>query len=131
MAVLQSEGQRGGERVRGGITVLCMETSPRDWGPPREREGTTPWPGAARPPASPSSTGFTLPGRMGWMEVSGDREGRLVVLVSIILTSSDSGDISWLRKSSLKLERLDHSLSRSVHLLSQTEEMQTNKTLQL
>ena len=65
------------------------------------------------------------------MEVSGDSEGRLVVLVSIILTSGEVSDISWLRKSSLKLERLDHSLSRSVHLLSQTEEMQTNKTLQL
>ena len=123
MAGRQREGQRGGERVRGGITVLCMETSPRDWGPPSDMEGTTPWPGApARPPASPSSTGFTLPGRMGCMEVSGLREGRLVVLVSSILTRAEAGDISGLRKSSLKLERLDHSLSHSVHLLSQTEE---------
>ena len=91
MAVRQSEGQRGGERVRGGITVLCMETSPRDWGPPSDMEGTTPWPGApARLPASPSSTGFTLPGSMGCMEVSGEREGRVVVvLVSIILTSAE------------------------------------------
>ena len=111
MAVRQSEGQRGGERVRGGITVLCMETSPRDWGPARDMEGTTPWPGPpARTPARLSSTGFTLPGRMGCMEVSGDSEGRLVVLVSIILTSGEVSDISGLRKSSLKLERLDHSL---------------------
>ena len=56
------------------------------------------------------------------MEVSGLREGRLVVLVSSILTRAEAGDISGLRKSSLKLERLDHSLSHSVHLLSQTEE---------
>ena len=88
MAVRQSEGQRGGERVRGGITVLCMETSPRDWGPARDMEGTTPCPGPAswEDGASVSSSGLTRPGSMGWMEVSGDSEGKLGGLVSIILT---------------------------------------------
>ena len=79
--------QRGGERVRGGITVLCMETSPRDWAPDRDMEGTTPCPATVvREPGWVSSSGLTLPGRMGWMEVSGEREGRLGGLVSIMLT---------------------------------------------
>merc|ERR1719347_2021472 len=82
-------------------------------------EGTaTPWwPGLTaswlEPEVRVSSRGLTLD-MIGWMEVSGARVGRLVVLVNIILTSNTHLE---LRTITLK----DFSFT-DFHLISQTEE---------
>ena len=78
-----SEGQSGGERVRGGITVLWMETSCNaDGWVVTGMVGvatTTPLPVPGL--LAVCSRGFTLDGMMGWMEVSGARLTRAAGLV--------------------------------------------------
>ena len=76
----QREGHRGGDKVRGGITVLWIETSCKGCG--TGMLGTTPcgtlgfWEGA-------SSRGLTR--EMDCMEFSGEREVSVVVLANIML----------------------------------------------
>ena len=78
-------GHRGGERVRGGITVLWMDTSCSDW-----VAGALVTRGElVTRPVTWVSSGLTLVLMMGWMEtVSGVMTGKTELeLVSIIVTS--------------------------------------------
>ena len=76
-------GHSGGERRGGGITVLWIDTSVRDWA-----MGTCP--GAAMVTAEGASRGFTLEVRLESETEAGEEAG-----VSIMVTSGHSDWDHW------------------------------------
>ena len=76
-------GHRGGERRGGGITVLWIDTSVRDWAASGAM-GT--WPGVAMVTAEGASRGFTREVRLESETEAGEEAG-----VSIMMTSGHSG----------------------------------------
>ena len=112
---LHSEGHRGGDRVRGGITVLCIETSCKDCVAGIDIVGTGMLCGPMREEGvrTVDSRGLTL--AMGCTEevlVSGLSEGSVVELVvsSMVTSNTHENTGGGYESISSHLERLYYSL---------------------